>query len=178
MSTYVDRTLANEESILHRAKFNWTYSLGATAWLLLSLFPLAEYAVLSIFYGVPLNAFPTVGWWFAVGAIAAGGLYMLLHIVFLAITEIVVTNYRFVYKTGLLTLNSKEVSLNKIEEITIHQNIFGRIFGYGKIVIRGTGVGVIELPDLDSPIRLRKIIENAKSNLRHSNVDERSGNAD
>ena len=33
-------------------------------------------------------------------------------------------------------------------------------------MLRGTGVGVIELPDLDDPIRLRKIIENAKSALR------------
>ncbi len=81
-------------------------------------------------------------------------------------TEIVVTTYRFVYKTGLISRNTQEVSLNKIEEITLHQSIWGRILGYGKLVLRGTGVGVIELPNLDNPIYIRKMIENTKSALR------------
>ena len=81
-------------------------------------------------------------------------------------TEIVVTTFRFVYKRGLISRDTKEVSLNKIEEITLHQTIWGRILNYGKLVMRGTGVGVIELPDLDDPIQLRRIIENARSKLR------------
>ncbi len=76
------------------------------------------------------------------------------------------TTYRFVFKRGLISRDTQEVSLGKIEEITLHQSIWGRFLGYGQLVLRGTGVGVITLPDLDDPIRLRKIIENAKSALR------------
>ena len=88
------------------------------------------------------------------------------------------TTYRFVYKTGLISRHTQEVSLNKIEEITLKQSIWGRIFGFGKLILRGTGVGVIQLPDLDDPIEVRKIIENAKSNLRRTNFDDRSGDTD
>ena len=73
---------------------------------------------------------------------------------------------------------TQEVSLNKIEEITLHQSIWGRILSYGKLVLRGTGVGVIKLPDLDDPIRLRKIIENAKSALREDQRQRRRINDD
>ena len=38
--------------------------------------------------------------------------------------------------------------------------------------MRGTGVGVIQLPNIDDPIRVRRIIENAKSALRRGVSDD------
>lgn len=105
-------------------------------------------------------------------------LILLGHLIVLMTTEIVVTTYRFVFKTGLVARHTQEVSLNKIEEITLEQSIWGRFLGYGKLVLRGTGVGVITLPDLDDPIRLRKIIENAKSALRSDQRERRRINED
>lgn len=165
MSGYVEKTLAGGEDIIHRANFNWTYSFFPVMWFSLGAGVLAMFFFIQFAAEVPFEELK-VGWWSAGVAAAAGSLILINHIIILVTTEIVVTTYRFVYKTGLISRNTQEVSLNKIEEITLQQSVWGRLLGYGQLVLRGTGVGVITLPDLDDPIRLRKIIENTKSALR------------
>ena len=173
MSGYVEKTLAGGEEILHRANFNWTYSFFPVMWFSLGAATIVFFLYLQFVENIPYEEL-RVGWWSAFVAGASGGIILINHMIILITTEIVVTTYRFVYKTGLISRNTQEVSLNKIEEITLHQTIWGRFLGFGKLVLRGTGVGVITLPDLDNPINLRRIIENAKSALRQSrrNNDE------
>ena len=175
--SYVEKTLASDEEVIHRATFNWTYSFFPVFW-----FSLGAAALVLLFYiqfaaGVPFEELE-VGWWSAAIGGACGTLILINHIIILVTTEIVVTTYRFVYKTGLISRNTQEVSLSKIEEITLHQSVWGRILGYGKLVLRGTGVGVISLPDLDDPVDLRKIIENARSALRQAGRGSRRTSID
>lgn len=165
MSGYVAKTLASEEEIIHRANFNWTYSFFPVMWFLLGAGALAFIAFVQFSTGLEF-ADLEYGWWFAGVGAFCGSVILINHLIILTTTEIVVTTFRFVYKTGLVSRNTQEVSLNKIEEITLHQTVFGRLLGFGKLVLRGTGVGVITLPDLDNPINLRRIIENAKSSIR------------
>lgn len=167
MSGYVEKTLAGGEEIVHRANFNWTYSFFPVLWFSLGAATVVLFAYIQFVAGVPFKELQ-VGWW-AAGLAAFSGLVILVnHMIILITTEIAVTTYRFVFKTGLISRNTQEVSLNKIEEITLHQSVWGRLLGFGKLVLRGTGVGVITLPDLDNPINLRRIIENTKSALRTS----------
>lgn len=177
MAGYVEKTLAGGEDIIHRANFNWTYSFFPMMWFAIGAGSLAFFVFIQFAAEVPFEEL-RVGWWSAAIAAAAGTIILINHLIILMTTEIVVTTYRFVYKTGLISRNTQEVSLNKIEEITLHQSIWGRLLSYGKLVLRGTGVGVIELPDLDDPIRLRKIIENTKSALRADQRERRRINED
>ncbi len=177
MAGYVDKTLAGGEEVLHRANFNWTYSFFPMMWFALGAGSLAFFFFIQFASGVPYELLK-VGWWSAGIAGACGSLILLNHLIILMTTEIVVTTYRFVFKTGLVSRSTQEVSLNKIEEITLEQSIWGRLLSYGKLVLRGTGVGVITLPNLDDPIKLRKIIENAKSALRADSRDRRRINED
>lgn len=170
MSGYVEQTLANDETVIHRADFNWTYSFFPVVWFAVGASPMGLLAYIQLVQGVPFGQL-NIAWWIALGAALTGVIIVMSHMIVIWTTEIVVTTYRFVYKTGLISRNTQEVSLNKIEEITLQQSVWGRIFGYGRLVLRGTGVGVIELPDLDDPIEVRKIIENAKSSLRRNNDD-------
>lgn len=177
MAGYVAKTLASEEEILHRANFNWTYSFFPVMWFSLGGASLALIAYAQYIGGVAFAELE-VGWWSAGIAAVCGSLILLNHLIILITTEIVVTSYRFVYKTGLISRNTQEVSLGKIEEITLKQSIWGRLLDYGNLVLRGTGVGVIELPPLDNPIQLRRIIENARSSVRNnrsSNSDDDNG---
>ncbi|NOX94937.1 MAG: PH domain-containing protein [Alphaproteobacteria bacterium] len=175
--SYVDKTLATGEEIVHRANFNWTYSFFPVFWFSLGAASLAMFFFIQYAAEVPYEELK-VGWWSAIIAGVCGSIILGNHIIVLVTTEIVVTTFRFVYKTGLIARHTKEVSLNKIEEITLEQSIWGRILGYGKLVLRGTGVGVIELPDLDDPIHLRRVIENAKSALRDDQRSRRRINDD
>lgn len=177
MAGYVDKTLAGGEEVIHRANFNWTYSFFPVFWFSLGAGVLAMFFFIQYAAEVPYDELK-IGWWSAGVAAAAGSLILINHLIVLTTTEIVVTTFRFVYKTGLVSRHTKEVSLNKIEEITLEQTVWGRFLGYGKLVLRGTGVGVITLPDLDDPIHLRRIIENAKSALRQDQRDRRRVNDD
>ena len=170
MAGYVEKTLAGGEEIIHRANFNWTYSFFPVFWFSLGAAVLAMFFFIQYAAEVPFEEL-RVGWWSAIVAAASGSLILLNHLIILVTTEIVVTTYRFVYKTGLLSRHTQEVSLNKIEEITLNQTVWGRLLGYGQLILRGTGVGVITLPDMDDPIRLRRIIETAKSSLRSDRDD-------
>jgi len=169
MSGYVEKTLGTGEEVEYRAHFNWTYSFWPTIWLLVSLVPIVILAYAQFRAGVPWSQL-AVAWYIFFLGLAVGILQLLGHMIVLWTTEIVVTTYRFVYKTGLISRNTQEVSLNKIEEITLHQSVWGRLFDYGSLTMRGTGVGVIDLPNIDEPIKVRRIIENAKSNLRSTST--------
>ncbi len=172
--TYVQRTLASGEKLLMRANFNWTYSFFPVFWFALGVAPAVMLSAMQFGGGVAASQL-TIAWWAAAVAAACGFVIMTSHIVHLWTTEIVVTSYRFVYKTGLISRDAQEVSLNKIEEINLRQSVWGRMFGYGKLILRGTGVGVIELPNLDDPITVRRTIENAKADLRQSSFGEPAG---
>lgn len=77
-------------------------------------------------------------------------------------TEIVVTNFRFIVKTGWIARQTQEVSLDKIEEINLKQTFWGRIWGYGSLNVRGTGIGDIQLPNIDDPVALHKALQDAR----------------
>ncbi len=180
MAGYVEKTLAPGEKIVHRVNFNWTFSFFPVLWFALGSAPVVMYALLHFGTFGPKIPFSElkIGWWFVAAGCLTGSLILLNHLVILWTTEIVVTTYRFVFKTGLISRNTQEVSLNKIEEITLKQSVWGRIFGYGRMVLRGTGVGVIELPNVDDPIDVRRIIEQAKAALRNSSESERVNDDD
>ncbi len=172
--TYVTNTLAPGEDILFQAQFNWTYSLDPFIWCLFGFSPL----LYSSFVHATAGATPgNPVWIYGLSAIPAlfSTWLVVSHMVHLWTTEIVVTSGRFVFKTGLVARKTKEVSLNNIEEINLQQSIFGRLFGYGQITLRGTGVGVIQVPDIDDPVVLRRCIEQAKVALRQSGAPDDEG---
>ncbi len=175
--SYVSQTLAENEDVVLRAHFNWTFHIGPTLWFLLGLAPVIALAAGQNIKDISFEELK-IGYWMSLFTLLIGSILLLNHLIYLWTTEIVVTSFRFVYKTGLIARSTKEVSLNKLEEIQMEQSVLGRLFGYGKIILRGTGVGVIELPNLDNPVELRREIESAKARLRVSSMEEHMGMGD
>jgi uncharacterized membrane protein YdbT with pleckstrin-like domain len=70
-------------------------------------------------------------------------------------TEIAVTDRRIIYKRGFIRRRTIEMHLDKVESIDVDQSILGRIMNYGDILIRGVGVGIEPLKNIDSPIAFR-----------------------
>lgn len=165
MAGYVQKSLAGDEEIVYRAHFNWTYSFFPVLWFAIGSAPVAMYLMLQFVVGVPFEQLQA-GWMVVGTGFLIGALILLVHVITLITTEIVITNYRLVYKTGWISRNTQEVSLSNIEEITLRQSFWGRLFGFGMLVVRGTGVGVIELPAIDDPLVVRKKIESARADLR------------
>ena len=162
--SYVKETLASGEEVIQIARFNWTYYAPAWFWFLLGSAPLAYGAYAQVAETLPGDP----KWIFGIAAVPAvlGALILIGHFIHVKTTEIAVTTTRFVFKTGLISRTTKEVSLNKIEEIRLNQSILGRLFGFGQLTLHGTGVGKIELPEIDNPVEFRRAIETSKARLR------------
>lgn len=92
------------------------------------------------------------------------GLYIFAHMMVVkATTEIAITNERLVYKRGLIARQVGELNVDRIEGVSVLQGIWGRVLGYGRVIIRGMGVGEVVLPPIESPIEFRKAVNEAKS---------------
>lgn len=153
--SYVRRTLGSKERILILTGYHWVYWVGAS--LVVAPFAavliggLPSYSGLEIFLLI-VTAFPMFY-----------GVYLIVYGLAL---EVAVTTDRFVKKTGLISINTEEVSLDKIEEVNIETTILGRIFGYGTINVHGTGAGDIRAKMLNNPIGLRRVIQTAREEVR------------
>ena len=69
-------------------------------------------------------------------------------------------------KTGLVSINTEEMSIDKIEEVNVEETILGRIFGYGTVSVHGTGAGDIKVYMVTDPVNLRREIQTAREHVR------------
>ena len=76
-----------------------------------------------------------------------------------AATEVAVSNRRVLIKMGLLSRRSVEVLLPKVESIGVDESFLGRMLGYGRVTVRGTG-GTFETFDkIAHPNELRRRVQ-------------------
>lgn len=78
-----------------------------------------------------------------------------------ATSEFAVTNRRVIIKVGLISRRTVELKLEKIESIGVDQSIPGRIFGYGTIVVNGTGGTHEPFRGIARPLEFRKAVHEA-----------------
>lgn len=74
-------------------------------------------------------------------------------------TELALTNRRVIAKFGFISRDSVDLRLEKVESLSFSQDILGRIFNFGYIVINGTG-NKTPIPFISKPIEFKKAFEN------------------
>ncbi len=97
-------------------------------------------------------------------AIAPGALAILLPIpawVKRRSSEFAVTNKRVIIKLGVATTRSMELLLAKIEGITVSQSLSGRMFGFGAIVVTGSGGSQEHFDGIQAPLDFRQAVQAA-----------------
>lgn len=173
---YIQQSLGPDEELVHVGQFHWIYTLSA----IMSIVWGVLGCIAVIWGGIYLQQNFLSGFYSesVLGMIRQlhPGIRILAFFVFLmglmrfaqmmivkATTEIAITNSRLVYKRGLVARQVGEMSIDRIEGVNVLQGIMGRIFNYGRIMVRGMGVGEVVLPPLDDPISFRKSIEKAKT---------------
>ena len=129
---YVEKTLGEGERILYRVKFHWLYTLIA----ILSLIILG---------------------WIIIGVI----IFFYMMIVKWT-TERVLTDFRFIKKTGWIKRNTEEIRIDRMEEINLDQSIFQRLIDAGNISISGMGISDIEMKWIDEPLTFQKKLNDLK----------------
>ena len=73
-------------------------------------------------------------------------------------TEMVVTNKRLIYKVGFIARHTQEINITKVETVDVAQGLGGRLFGYGTVLIKGTGGSWEPLRGIASPLQMRNAI--------------------
>lgn len=79
--------------------------------------------------------------------------------IIISTTELALTDRRVIAKTGLLTQQSIELNLPKVESVEVHQSLLGRMLNYGTITVMGTGGGSAPAPGISAPFDFRKAVQ-------------------
>jgi len=85
-------------------------------------------------------------------------LLILSAIINIVTTELAVTNKKLIGKTGFIRRESIDMPLSKLESVVIDQGIIGRMFGYGRVSIRGVGGNRVSIPHIKNPLEFRRIV--------------------
>jgi uncharacterized membrane protein YdbT with pleckstrin-like domain len=152
MGRYIDQILQPGEKVLYSTNAHWIFFWPAIGgWILAG-------ALLVLSGMVPAGAAALVCLSLAVIS-AIFALYQTVTAWFHRwTTETDVTNLRVVHKTGFITRQTFEMSLDKIESVDVDQSILGRIFDYGNVTVRGVGEGKETIATIASPLAFRNAI--------------------
>ena len=122
MGRYIDEILQPGEKVLYSTNAHWIFFLPAIAgWVVAIVFVALAYMVPAT---VPVLLCLSMA---AISAVVA--LYKTVTAWFHRwTTETDVTNLRVIHKTGFITRQTFEMSLDKVESVDVNQSILGRIF--------------------------------------------------
>ena len=173
---YLRQSLSPGEEIVYVGHFHWMYTLHAALYVIWGFVGCVLVLYLAEKIEMHVGLLADQGNWLDTLHALHPGIRLGAFLVFLmglarfahlmiarAATEIAVTSSRVIYKRGLVARYVGEMSIDRIEGVNILQNIPGRIFGYGRILVRGMGVGEVIFPPLANPVSFRKAIEKART---------------
>jgi len=124
--SYIDESLIEGETILHRARVSWWSQSG---------FVLLGVVLLVVVVGL----FFLIYAWIQVRS-----------------TEIAITNRRVIAKFGFIRRHTVEINLAKVESLRVEQGFWGRMLNFGTIFIGGTGTAMAPIPDIADPLVFRR----------------------
>lgn len=144
MASYVQSVLLPDEKIRYQTCLHWVIYLNGLAVTIAG-------GLLSV-YGVKLLGHYLSGdilkWlgrpmaWLSLGVVVIGCLMLFFEWIIQTSTELVITDRRVIAKVGVVSRSTQELFLSKIESANIEQSFFGRLLGYGCVLIHGTGGGI------------------------------------
>ncbi|HEV2290167.1 MAG TPA: PH domain-containing protein [Candidatus Acidoferrales bacterium] len=157
---YIDKNLVPDETVIYETRLHWIVMLGH---MIVGILLLALPGLILIVYALTQKGI-------AVGnahLMEAGGAALLLcgvATIFAGMlrrnaTEMAVTNRRVVIKKGLASRTTIEMLLNKVESIEVSETLFGRMLGYGTIVVIGTGGTPEPFQKVAHPLEFRSQVQ-------------------
>ncbi len=157
--SYIDETLIPGENVLYRTRLHWAVMILPV---LISLALVCAGIALLFDSATALEKqSASSGGMGAVGLtlIVAGGFVIGWGFWRRSSTEMAVTNKRILVKVGMVSRNTTEIMLAKIESVAVHQAILGRIFNSGTIIVRGTGGTPEPFSRINHPLEFRRKVQ-------------------
>ena len=141
--SYIDQTLLTNETVQYRATVHWWTFMGPLTLLIPGL----------ILRGFSSSFFSIFGY-----ILIGLGIFGLINrYIERRFAEFVVTNKRVVFKLGFIRRDVVELQLNKAEAIAFQETFWGRIFGFGTIVVT-TGGATNVYKYVKNPLAFRRAV--------------------
>ncbi len=137
---YVENNLMSQEQILHKGDIHWFVFMPGFFCIGIGLTFLTD-----------SNMAPLSGIFF----IVAVALFIKAFI-FKISTEVAVTSKRVIAKMGFIRRKTVELNHQKVESLNVDQSIAGRLFGFGTIIVNGTGGAHTPIPSISNPLVFRR----------------------
>ena len=153
--SYVDSNLLDGETVKFHTRLHWRLYVPPV---LLTLLVLVPGSVALFTY--------RAGAWSVLPAVLGVVLVLVAHARRMS-SEFAVTNKRVVLKLGLVTTRSLELLLTKVEGIAVNQGPGGKLWGYGDIVVTGSGGTKEAFSGIQRPFELRRAIQEATDAREH-----------
>ena len=149
---YVEQVLQPDERIIHAARLHWlVYLIPVVLLIVASL--CAVIAAGSDKPGIAIPLFMIAGLLAPIGLISAAGVAVRS-----LTTELVLTDRRIIYKTGIFQRHTMEMNRSRIETVGVDQSILGRLLNYGTVIVRGTGGSLEPIRNISDPLSFRNHI--------------------
>ena len=145
--SYIDGNLLEGEHVVYRTRVHWLVFIVPVLFTIVVLLPVAWFLA-----NGPWSSFS----WIPLGL---GLLVLLAAFVKRQSSDFAVTNRRVMMKMGVFRTRSVELLLNKIEAIAVDQSFMGRIFGYGDIVVTGSGGTKEAFSRIQGPLEFRRAVQ-------------------
>ena len=151
--SYIDRNLIEGERVVYRTRLHWLVFAMPILFTIVVLMPAAWFL-----YNGSGQAFAWV-------PLVIALLVLLPAFIKRQSSDFAVTNKRVMMKSGVMTTRSVELLLNKIEAIAVDQSLPGRMFGYGNIVVTGSGGTREAFSHIQSPLEFRRAVQSVSDGL-------------
>jgi uncharacterized membrane protein YdbT with pleckstrin-like domain len=153
---YVHKVLLPGEQVVYETGLHW-FVYGRA--ILLTFFAVVFAIGAAILSGNTTSVAPVMIC-LGLGAMAAilAALAFLTAAIRRATTELAVTDQRVLFKHGIFSRHTVEMNRSKVESVDVDQSMLGRIFGYGTVVLRGTGGSLEPMANVAHPLALRSHI--------------------
>jgi uncharacterized membrane protein YdbT with pleckstrin-like domain len=148
---YVEDVLQPEETVAYKTTVHWFVYLHAALWALLAL---AALLVSLRYEATGAGVLRWIALAFLIVALALGIAAWIKRVT----TELAITSRRIIYKSGLLKRTTFEMNRSTVESVGVEQSVLGRLLGYGRVDLKGTGASAQQLPLIHDPLRFRSFI--------------------
>ena len=164
--SYADSLMATDERVVYREKqhaivFLWSARTAILAMIVAVLFLILGNNLATD--GASGTFRIVLGW--ASAALFIGGLLLLVWAVLQYLNhEYVVSNRRVLQIFGVLNKTSMDSSLEKINDATLTQSVFGRLFGFGDLdILTAADTGIDRFRTIRNPVAFKRAMLDAKN---------------
>ena len=178
--SYIQNILSEDEKLIWRAHLHWVYMAKGFLWLFL-------FSIIGILFDYFL--WQNTGRYTAPESVhilgrniiinislfewicVAGGimLFLVYYLKYIS-TEILLTDKRILYKTGLIAVKAEELELQEIKEEKVNHGWFGYTLGYGTVHLDCRFVDDLDLPVIGNPTGFIKALYKERSHNKEAAV--------